>query len=74
MKQEVHGTQANVASEVKKLKNEKDLVWRFAGNKIRYEFNWDCADIIKQTIWAIENGKLDYCSEQLDELREKLHK
>ena len=34
LKQEVHGTNVSVASEVKKLKSEKDLVWRFAGNKI----------------------------------------
>lgn len=74
LKQEVHGTHANVASEVKKLKNEKDLVWRFVGNKIQYDFNGDCADIVKQSIWAIENGKLDYCREQLEELSEKLHK
>ena len=74
LKQEVHGTHANVASEVKKFKNEKDLVWRFAGNKIQYDFNGDCADIVKQTIWAVANGKLDYCREQLDELRKKLDK
>ena len=74
LKQEVHGTNVSVASEVKKLKSEKDLVWRFAGNKIQYDFNSDCSDVVKQAIWAIENGIFDYCKEQLDDLAEKLHK
>ena len=74
LKQEVHGTNVSVASEVKKLKSEKDLVWRFAGNKIQYDFNSDCSDVVKQAIWAIENVKFDYCKEQLDDLAEKLRK
>ena len=74
LKQEVHGTNVSVASEVKKLKSEKDLVWRFQGNKIQFDFNSDLEDIVKQSIWAIDNGKTDYCKEQLDDLAEKLHK
>ena len=50
LKQEVYGTNVSVASEVKKLKSEKDIVWRFAGNKIQYDFNSDCSDVVKQAI------------------------
>lgn len=74
LKQEVQGNSINVASEVKKLKLEKDLTWKFVGNKIQYDFNSDLADIVKQSIWAVENGKVEYCKEQLDDLAEKLHK
>ena len=74
LKQEIHGTNITVASEVKKLKSEKDLVWRFQGNKIQFDFNSDLADIVKQSIWALENAKFDYCKEQLCEIADKVHK
>ena len=74
LKQEVQGTNLNVASEVKKLRSEKDINWKYSGNKIQYDFNSDLADIVKQSIWAIENVKSEYCKEQLDDLADKLHK
>ena len=72
LKQEARGTNISVASEVKKLKSEKDIDWRFAGNKIRYDFNSDWFYVIKQVIWAIENCKFGYCKKKLDDLAEKL--
>ena len=74
LKEAVHGTNLTFASEVKKLKTEKDLKWRFQGNKVQFDFNSDLADSVKQCIWAINNGKLDHCKEELEELSSKLHK
>ena len=74
LKEAVHGTNLSFASEVKKLKTEKDLKWRFQGNKVQFDFNSDLADSVKQCIWAINNGKLDHCKEELEELSSKLRK
>ena len=68
LKQEVQGTNANVATEVRKLKKEKDLVFRFQGNKVQYDFNAELEDTLKQAQWALENNKFEHCKEQLDEL------
>ena len=73
LKREVHGTNQNVATEVKKLKTEKDLRWKFQGNKSQYDFNCDIVDTLKQAEWAIENYKLEHCSDQLKEALDKLH-
>ena len=73
LKREVHGTNQNVATEVKKLKTEKDLRWKFQGNKSQYDFNCDIVDTLKQAEWAIENHKLEHCSDQLKEALDKLH-
>lgn len=74
LKKDVQGNSLSVATEVKKLKTEKDLVWRFTGNKHQYDFNNEIADIAKQCVWGIENEKFDYVKEQLTELLEKTHK
>jgi len=74
LKQEVQGTNANVATEVRKLKKEKDLVFRFQGNKVQYDFNAELEDTLKQAQWALENNKFEHCKEQLDELQSMLHR
>ena len=58
LKEAVHGSNLTFASEVKKLKTEKDLKWRFQGNKVQFDFNSDLVDSFKQYVWAINNGKL----------------
>lgn len=74
LKEELQGSAFNVAAEVKKLKTGKDLIWKYQGNKIQFEFNNEIDEIAKQTSWAIQHGKLDYCKELLKELCEKLRK
>ena len=62
LKQEVQGTNANVATEVRKLKNEKDLVFRFQGNKVQYDFNTGLEDtLIVRNSWM--NCRA-YCTEE----------
>ena len=73
LKEAFHSTNLTFASEVKRSKTEKDLKWRFQGNKVLFDFNSDLADSVKQCIWAINNGRLDHCKEELEELSSKLH-
>ncbi|XP_052791685.1 uncharacterized protein LOC128225828 [Mya arenaria] len=60
------------ASDLKKLKTEKDINWRFEGNRLQYEFNSAIDDNLKQLDWSVKNNKLEYASELLSEVREKL--
>ena len=71
LKEELQGSALSVASEVKKLKKGKYVVWKYQGNKIQFDFN---NEVGKQALWAIEHGKLDYAKELLQELCEKLRK
>ena len=72
LKEEFQGSALSVASEVKNLKNGKDVVWKYQGNKIQFDFNNEVDEVVKQALWAIEHGKLDHTKEQLQELCEKL--
>jgi hypothetical protein len=74
LKQELQGNSFNVASEVKKLRSEQELVWKFQGNKIQFIFNSELEELAKQAVWAIEHCKFDYSKELLSELTEKLRK
>ena len=74
LKQEVHGNSYSVSSEVKKLKTEQDIKWRFEGNKVQFNFNNELLDAVKQATWALEHGKREYCIEQLSEFSDKLQK
>ena len=74
LKEELQGSALSVASEVKKLKKGKDVVWKYQGNKIQFDFNNEIDEVGKQALWAIEHGKLDYTKELLQELCEKLRK
>ncbi|XP_052783266.1 complement C1q-like protein 4 [Mya arenaria] len=44
LKQEVHGNSYSVSPEVKKLKTEQDIKWRFEGNKVQFNFNNELLD------------------------------
>ncbi|XP_053378739.1 uncharacterized protein LOC128548284 [Mercenaria mercenaria] len=74
LKEELQGSSRTVVSEVNKLKTEKSIVWKFQGNKIQYEFNSDIDESVKQVQWAIGHGKIDYASEVLTEVLNKLKK
>ena len=74
LKEDIQGSTRNVAAEVKKLKCGKDLVWKYQGNKIQFDFNNEVDEIAKQVLWAVQHAKVDYSKELLDELCEKLRK
>ena len=56
------------------MKCGKDLVWKYQGNKIQFDFNNEVDQIAKQVLWAVQHAKVDYSKELLDELCEKLRK
>ena len=63
LKEELQGSALSVASDVKKLKKGKDVVWKYQGNKIQFDFSNEVDEVVKQALWAIEHGKLDYTKE-----------
>lgn len=74
LKEEVRGNTVSVRSEVKKVKSEQDLKWRRYGNRIQYEFNAELQENIKQVNWALDNNKLDYARDIVNECCESLKK
>jgi hypothetical protein len=63
---------AFAVSEVKKLKTDNSIKWRFEGNKVQFEFNSTVEDNLKQALWAFNNGKLSCAKELVNETVEKL--
>ena len=49
------------SGELKKLKNEKDIKWKFEGNRLQYEFNSGIEEKLKQVDWAIKKSKTGIC-------------
>ena len=74
LREEVQCNSFTVNSEVKKLRSNTVLSWRYQGNKLQYEFNTDLDEGLKQATWALEHNKVDYCAELLKEALEKLRK
>ena len=74
LRQEVRGQSVNVASEVKKLKTEKDIKWKSEGNKIQFTFNAELSDKLKQASWALANNKPEYVRELVEEGIESIKK
>ena len=74
LQEEVRGNNLKTSTEVKKLKAEKELSWKFKGNKIQFEFNEELEEILKTITWSIENNKHDYCLEVVNEGLEKIKK
>ena len=69
---EVRANSAIVSSQVKKLKSEQEYTWKRPGNKIQFVFNSEVHDNVKQCLWALENDKLDYLRELLQDSENKL--
>ncbi|KAJ8312362.1 LOW QUALITY PROTEIN: hypothetical protein KUTeg_009735 [Tegillarca granosa] len=63
---EIHGSNLAVASDIKKLKSESEIEWKFKDNKIHI------AELSSQVEWAIKNDKREYALELLKEVGEKL--
>ena len=72
IQEEVRANSAIVSSHVKKLKAEQEYTWKRPGNKIQFQFNSEVQDNIKQCLWALENEKLDYVRELLQESESKV--
>ncbi|VDI55330.1 Hypothetical predicted protein [Mytilus galloprovincialis] len=60
LRDEIHGTNQSMKSQVKKLKSDSQYKWRSEGNKIQFNYNTENLEDLTQAIWAIDNGKVDY--------------
>ncbi|KAH3736740.1 hypothetical protein DPMN_043313 [Dreissena polymorpha] len=74
LKDELKGTAVTAYEEAKCLKKEKEMTWRFKGNRVQHEFNKEIADILKHIEWSRERGKDEYCRELVTEACEKIRK
>lgn len=72
IQEEVRANSVIVSTQVKKFKAEQDYTWKRPGNKIQFLFNSEVQDNIKQCFWALENEKLDYLRELLQDSDGKL--
>jgi hypothetical protein len=72
LKEEVRGNSLSVRSEVKKLKTEHELKWRYESNKIQHDFNSELHENISQVLWAFENNKQEYARELVNDACEQL--
>ncbi|KAH3700887.1 hypothetical protein DPMN_075868 [Dreissena polymorpha] len=67
MKEDIRWSAFSVQEEGKRFKKEKDVTWRFKGNRVQFEFNEDIADNLKKIDWSTEHGKTGYCRELIAE-------
>ncbi|CAG2201462.1 unnamed protein product [Mytilus edulis] len=59
-------------SQVKKLKTDASYKWKYEGNKIQFDFNTENLEDLVQTLWAIDNGKVDYARDLLSSTVDKI--
>lgn len=72
LKGELQGATLSVTNEVKRIKKDREIQWRSKGNRIQFEFNTEVNECLSQISWALENRKLDYIQELVEEGREKI--
>ena len=72
LRQEVHGATVSVASQVKKLKTESQYNWKYEGNKVQFLLNTEFLEDLTQSIWAIDNSKVEYARDTIKEVIDKI--
>jgi hypothetical protein len=60
LRDEIHGTTQSMKSHVKKLKSDEQCKWRSEGNTIQFNSNTENMEDLTQSLWAIDNAKIDY--------------
>ena len=74
LRHEVHGASASAASQVQKLKTESKYKWKYEGNKVQFLLISELLDELTQSIWAIDNSKVEYARETITEVIDKIKK
>ena len=72
LRQEVQGSSASVASRAKKLKTESQYKWKHEGNKVQFLLNSELLEELTQSIWAIDNSKVEYARETITDVIDKI--
>jgi len=56
------------------LKTESQYKWKYEGNKVHLLLNSELLEELTQSIWAIDNSKVEYSRETITEVIEKIKK
>jgi hypothetical protein len=56
------------------LKTESQYKWKYEGNKVHLLLNSELLEELTQSIWAIDNSKVEYARETITEVIEKIKK
>jgi hypothetical protein len=72
LRQEIQGANISVSTELKKIKGDRENTWKLRGNKIQYNFNTEVQEALSSINWMIDNGKLDYAKELIQETSVKV--
>jgi hypothetical protein len=70
----LNGASASAASQVQKLKTESQYKWKYEGNKVQFLLISELLDELTQSIWAIDNSKVEYARETITEVIDKIKK
>ena len=60
-------------SHVMKLKSDAQYKWRSEGNKIQFNSNTENMEDLTQSLWAIDNAKIDYARDLIIACIERLN-
>lgn len=74
LKNEVHGSSLTVQSQVKKLKVEQEYKWKYESNRIQFLLNTEIQEDLNQVIWALDNTKIEYARDTVNEVIDKVKK
>ena len=72
LRDEIQGTNQMMKSQVKKLKTDTTYKWKYEGNQIQFNFNSENLDELVQTVWALDNGKIDYARDLVSATIDKI--
>ena len=72
LKEELQGANQLMKSQVKKLKVDATYKWRYEGNQIQFNFNAENLEELVQTLWALNNGKIDYARDLITSAIDKI--
>ena len=56
------------------MKTESQYKWKYEGNKVHLLLNSELLEELTQSIWAIDNSKVEYARETITEVIEKIKK
>ena len=72
LKDELQGANQMMKSQVKKLKVDANYKWKYEGNQIQFNFNSENREDLVQTLWALDNGKIDYARDLVSSTIDKI--
>jgi len=72
LRDEIQGANNLMKSQVKKLKTDTSYKWKYEGNHIQFNFNTENLDELVQSLWALDNGKIDYARDIISATVDKI--